>query len=120
MKRKRLLAVLLCLALAFSLMSVTALADGGESAGYCGVSAVRYVALESMVASANAQVEAYVLIAKLTPYDDVAWLLRQVDRTVAPVFAYADYIGAEIVCDYETHYIDGQYVDIDPIRIIKH
>ena len=48
-----------------------------------------------------------------------AWLLRQVDRTVAPVFAYAAYIGATVVCEYVAYEVDGQILMIDPIRVIK-
>jgi len=48
----------------------------------------------------------------------VAWLQNMVQTIVAPVFAYANSIGAVVVCEYTTYYIDGQYVLVDPLRVI--
>lgn len=120
MKKKRIISLLLCLALAFSLLSSVALADGGEPRD-CGdvFRFAQMLVLEGMVSAANAKVESMTACAKLTPYDDVDWLLWHVEATVRPVFAYAAAIGARVVCDYEMHYIDGRWVAIDPIRIIK-
>lgn len=75
--------------------------------------------LYRMVDNANRQVEKLVRIAQKTPYDDVDWLLASVDAVIAPVFAYAEMIGADVECTYTTYYIDGQYVDVDPLRVIN-
>lgn len=72
-----------------------------------------------MVDSANRSVERLVRIAQATPYDDVDWLLASVDAIVAPVFAYGDYIGVKVECTYVTYYIDGRYVDVDPLKVIN-
>ena len=68
--------------------------------------------------SANRQIEIAVKFAQLTPWNDVQWLLKTVDTIVAPVFSYANSIGAVVVCEYTTYYIDGQYVLVDPLRVI--
>ncbi len=77
------------------------------------------IALEIMVVQANAQIEYLVRRAQITPEDDVDQTLRQIDAIVARVFAYAESIGAVVGCDYVEYYIDGRYVLIDPIKIIR-
>ena len=74
--------------------------------------------LYRMVDAANRSIDRYVAFAQRTPYDDVAWLLYMVEITVDPVFAYADSIGATVVCEYVGYEVDGQTVLIDPIRVI--
>lgn len=71
------------------------------------------------VDNANKQIQVYIKVAMLTPHDDVDRLLDRVDATVKPVFAYAESIGATIACEYETYYIDGQTVMIDPLKVIN-
>ena len=75
--------------------------------------------LYDMVDQANEKIDRYVWIAKLTPYDDVDWLLWKVDRTVAPVFRYAQQIGATVVCEYRAEWIDGRSVYVDPLKVIN-
>ena len=74
--------------------------------------------LQSMVAKANRDIEHAVAKAQRTPENDVDELLAEVEAIVAEVKEYAESIGYGIACDYETYYIDGQYVVIDPLRII--
>lgn len=76
-------------------------------------------ALYAMVRTANAQVKALVRIAQITPYDDIDWLQYSVGVVTRPVFAYARMIGAEVLCTYKTYYIDGQYVEVDPLKVIN-
>ena len=71
------------------------------------------------VDNANTQIQIYTIVAILTPYDDVDWLLDRVDATVAPVFAYARSIGAEIACEYDCYLIDGRIVMVDPLKVIN-
>lgn len=75
--------------------------------------------LYRMVDNANRRVEQLVRVAQKTPYDDIDWLQASVAAVVAPVFAYADMIGAKVQCTYTTYYIDGRYVDVDPLRVIN-
>lgn len=75
--------------------------------------------LERMVSQANKRIEQLVKKAQKTPYDDVAQMLAEIDGIVAEVFAYAERIGATVVCEYVEYLVDGQYVLIDPIRIIR-
>lgn len=75
--------------------------------------------LQRMVDKANRDIEKAVRTAQKTPQNDIDWLLARVDAIVAPVFAYADSIGAKVQCTYTTYYIDGQYVDVDPLRVIN-
>lgn len=75
--------------------------------------------LEQMVDKANRDIEKAVRTAQKTPYNDIDWLQARVAAITAPVFAYAESIGAEVECSYTTYYIDGQYVDVDPLRVIN-
>lgn len=74
--------------------------------------------LQTMVDKANRDIDRAVAKAQRTPWNDVDELLAKVDAIVAGVQAYAASIGYGIACDYVTYYIDGQYVVIDPLRII--
>ncbi len=74
--------------------------------------------LENMVDKANKEIDKAVAKAQHTPEDDVAELLVKIDAIVAEVTAYAESIGCTVACDYTEYYIDGQYVLIDPLRVI--
>lgn len=76
-------------------------------------------ALFAMVDAANLAVKAQVKIAQGTPYDDVEWLLASTKATVAPVFAYAKLIGATVECEYDYYWVDGQWVAVDPLKVIN-
>ena len=124
--KKRLMALLICVLLL--VMIIPGVANAQGNGGGSPVSAVsmrqarysnaQFRILERMVATANRQIEVAVKFAQLTPWNDVSWLLNLVDSIVAPVFAYAKSIGALVVCEYTTYYIDGQYVLVDPLRVI--
>ncbi|MBR2053259.1 MAG: hypothetical protein IJ968_00020 [Clostridia bacterium] len=75
--------------------------------------------LEQMVDKANRDIEKAVRTAQKTPYNDIDWLQARVAAITSPVFAYAESIGAQVECTYTTYYIDGQYVDVDPLRVIN-
>ena len=123
--KKRLMALLVCVLLLVMVIPGVANAQGNDpspvksftisSARYSGA---EFKALERMVATANRQIELAVKFAQLTPWNDVAWLQSTVNAIVTSVFAYARSIGAVVVCEYTTYYVDGQYVLIDPLRVI--
>ena len=75
--------------------------------------------LYRMVNSANARIQLLVKIAQITPWNDVALLLYRIDQITGEVFAYANRIGAVVVCDYVEYKIDGQSVMIDPLRVVR-
>ncbi len=81
-------------------------------------SAIQLQKLENMVDKANREIDHAVAKAQRTPEDDVAELLVKIDAIVAEVTAYAESIGCTIECNYTECYIDGQYVLIDPLRVI--
>ena len=54
-----------------------------------------------------------------TEKDDVKQLLQQVKKIVHEVQSYAKKLGAEVGCEMETYFIDGQWVDIDPLFVIN-
>lgn len=123
--KKRLMALLVCVLLLVMVIPGVANAAGNDAAPINAVSVyqaryttAQFKVLERMVATANRQIEIAVKFAQLTPWNDIAWLLNLVDSIVAPVFAYAKSIGAVVVCEYTTYYIDGQYVLVDPLRVI--
>lgn len=123
--KKRLMALLVCVLLLVMVIPGVANAAGNDAAPINAVSVyqaryttAQFKVLERMVAAANRQIEIAVKFAQLTPWNDIAWLLNLVDSIVAPVFAYANSIGAVVVCEYTTYYIDGQYVLVDPLRVI--
>lgn len=124
---KRWIAALLSVLLVLSLLPGVASAKGHDEKGPAFKVSARAQAkaskqqktLERMVAQANKRIEQLVKKAQKTPYDDVDRLLRDVNRIVDEVFAYAAAIGAQLECVYVEYYIDGQYVLIDPIRIVR-
>lgn len=123
--KKRLMALLVCVLLLVMVIPGVANAEEIDAVAVSAVSAdqdkytdAEFAALERMVDSANRQIEKAVKTAQRTAENDVQELLAQVEAIVAPVFAYADSIGAVVVCEYTTYYIDGQYVLVDPLRVI--
>ena len=123
--KKRLMALLVCVMLLVMAIPAVANAQGNDpapvsvaSSMYARYTGAQLKVLERMVATANRQIELAVKFAQLTPWNDVAWLQSTVNAIVAPVFAYAKAIGAIVVCEYTSYYIDGQYVLIDPLRVI--
>ena len=123
--KKRLMALLVCVLLLVMVIPSVANAQGNDpapvsvaSSMYARYTAAQLATLERMVASANRQIEIAVKFAQLTPWNDIAWLQNLVESITAPVFAYANAIGAVVVCEYTAYYIDGQYVMVDPLRVI--
>ena len=123
--KKRLMALVICVMLLVMVSPSVANAAGNDPAPVRAVTALnarytnaQFAILERMVATANRQIAFAVKIAQFTPWNDVSWLLNLVDSIVAPVFAYANSIGAVVVCEYTAYYIDGQYVLVDPLRVI--
>jgi hypothetical protein len=119
--KKKLIAMLLCVTLIVA-FPATAFAQSSQPEARCLPSSheqAQAMRLYLMVMQANAEIELMVLWAKVTPYNDVPWLLREVERISDRVFDYAESIGAQVVCDYEPHQIDGQTVLIDPLRVVN-
>ena len=123
--KKRWMALLICVLLLVMMVPGIANAQGNDTAPVSAVSmryarynAAQFKVLERMVDVANRQIKIAVKFAQLTPWNDVAWLQNTVNAIVAPVFAYAKSIGAVVVCEYTTYYIDGQNVLVDPLRVI--
>ena len=123
--KKRWMALLICVLLLVMMVPGIANAQGNDASPVSAVSiryarytAAQFNALERMVDAANRQIEVAVKFAQLTPWNDVAWLLNVVQSIVSPVFAYANAIGAVVVCEYTSYYIDGQNVLVDPLRVI--
>ncbi len=123
--KKKLTAILVCVVLLVMVIPGVANAQGYDAspAGMVSMQSARYSdaqfrTLERMVDAANRQIEIAVMLAQITPWNDVPWLLAMVDNIVAPVFAYANAIGARVVCEYTLYQIDGQSVWIDPLRVI--
>ena len=124
--KKRLMSVLICVLLLVMIIPGVANAEGNYSGPRTAVSGLythytdaQFKVLERMVNQANRQIERAVKIAQLTPWNDVPQLMVTVDGIIAGVMAYANSIGAVVVCEYTTYYIDGQTVLIDPLRIIR-
>ena len=124
--KKRLMSVLICVLLLVMIIPGVANAEGNYGAPRATVSGlhtrytdVQFKVLERMVDQANKQIAREVKIAQRTPWNDVPQLLASVDTIVAGVKAYANSIGAVVVCEYTSYYIDGQTVMVDPLRIIR-
>ncbi len=109
---KRFLSALLCFALVVTMFMSTALAAEKQPTRY------EMYRLEAMVITANCQISAMVRTAQLTPWNDVRWLKRSTEATANSVKRYAASIGAEVECEYTSYWVDGQYVDIDPLRVV--
>ena len=123
--KKRFMALLICVLLLVMVIPGVANAQGNDkspvtmgSISNANYNNAQLMTLERMVATANRQIEIAVKFAQFTPWNDVSWLLSFVNSVVTPVFAYANSIGAIVVCEYTHYYIDGQNVMIDPLRVI--
>ncbi|MDO4582333.1 MAG: hypothetical protein Q4B96_07115 [Bacillota bacterium] len=75
--------------------------------------------VEQLVAEVNAKIEKMVAHAQATPQDDVAKLIKDVDKLIAKLHKIAAKAGVKLQCEYTEYFIDGQYVLIDPIRIVR-
>lgn len=112
---KKMFRMLLVLALVLTLTCSSAMACTESAAAQDKLNKTLYV----MVEAANVQVKVLVRVAQETPYNDVAWLKASTQAVVAPVFAYAKLIGATVECEYDHYYVDGQWVAIDPLKVIN-
>lgn len=124
---KRLLSALICFILVMAMIPAASYAMGNgtgtarvelqvhRNAGLT----LEGLKLQLMVELANREIVRLVKKAQATPWNDVPELLAKVDAIAARVFAYAQSIGAEVVCEYVEYYIDGQYVLIDPLRVVR-
>jgi hypothetical protein len=74
--------------------------------------------LNAMIDSANLKILVLVTIAQRTPWNDIKWLLKEVDEIIADVQRYAASIGVTVGCEYTKYWIDGQWVLVDPIIYI--
>ena len=123
MKRMKKIALILVVALLFSVVvlpiSASAASPKADVVAAQKGSSLQVVALYAMVYAANESIELAVRLAQLTPYNDVAALLRAVDAISSGVKAYAASIGAEVACEYTEYVVDGQLVLIDPLRVIN-
>lgn len=103
-----------------TIMAVLAMPLSASAAGVAHTATTKeLVTLYVMVEAANLTIKGLVKAAQYTPYNDVALLLLAVDCVVAPVFAYGEKIGVEVVCEYTEYEIDGQAVLVDPLRVIN-
>ena len=121
--KKRLMSILICVLLLVMVIPGVANAAGLDNSRVNVVASVQYnqdefAKLTKMVDKVNAKIVKAVYKAQQTPENDVDALLAYVDKLVAGVMDYANSIGATVVCEYTTYYIDGQYVLIDPLRVI--
>ena len=122
MKKRNIVCILLSVIVLMAAIPSVAFADGRTSTVKSVVPAATFaqeLKLRTMVLAANLQIYALVKIAQATPYNDVAWLLAMVDNITKPVFAYADAIGATVICEYDRHWIDGRWVYVDPLKVIN-
>jgi len=110
---KKLLQMLLMLLLVLSLTCSSVMAAPADK------TEKQYKKLCQMVDKANEKIDKLVEHAKKTEKDDVQWLLDKVEKEVTPVLAYAAQIGVEVECEVEVVMVDGQWVEIDPLKVIN-
>lgn len=126
---KRLLSALICFILVMAIIPTASYAAGNGAGGRAarielqvrrnaGLTLER-LKLQLMVELANREIALLVKKAQATPWNDVPELLAKVDAIASRVFAYAQSIGAVVACEYVEYYIDGQYVLIDPLRVVR-
>jgi len=113
MNVKKLLQMLLMLLLVLSLTCSSVMAAPADK------TEKQYKKLCQMVDKANEKIDKLVEHAKKTEKDDVQWLLDKVEKEVTPVLAYAAQIGVEVECEVEVVMVDGQWVEIDPLKVIN-
>ncbi|MCQ2406824.1 MAG: hypothetical protein MJ067_06395 [Oscillospiraceae bacterium] len=107
---KRMLCMLLALALVFSLLGTVAFAYEGHDPSY-------YKAV-SAVSATNCAISAAVKLAQATPYNDVLCLIISTEALAASCKSYVRSLGYDVRCEYETFIVDGISVRIDPLHVI--
>lgn len=107
---KKFVAAMLCVILMGTMLGAPALADPKH---------VDADTLKQMVASANQQILDLVHYAQSTEADDVAWMQREVRKVVQKVQSYAKKCRLEVACTYVSYYIDGRWVDVDPLMVVN-
>ena len=124
---KKMLSALVCFILVMAMIPAASYAMG-NGAGAARVElqvhrnaglTLERLKLQLMVELANREIARLVKRAQATPWNDVPELLAKVDAIASRVFAFAQSIGAEVACEYVEYYIDGQYVLIDPLRVVR-
>lgn len=118
MKRK-LIAIVLAVALVFSVACVGAYADNGGAKRMTLAQKLCYVAAELAVDSCNKLVEAAVRYAQATPKNDVAELIATTDYLLRDTVIVVNALGFQVECCYTEYTVDGQTVLIDPLRVIN-
>ena len=108
--KKKILTVLLTLALVFS-MATPAFACSG-SYDY------KYELATSIVDNCNNLIESMVAVAQWTPFNDIPALLLSVNTLVAATEGTVKALGFSVVCEYTEYVIDGRHVMIDPLRVV--
>lgn len=119
--KKKLVAVVLAIALVFSVTCVGAYADSPNSCRQrlSPVQQIAFLAAECAVDSCNRLVEIAVRRAQATPYNDVIPMLVTVNALIKEATIIANTLGFEVECCYTEYVVDGQTVLIDPLRVIN-
>jgi|GEM_PF-6953510 len=74
--------------------------------------------MEALVDWTNEQIEDAVARAQRTRKDDVALLKSQEALLVSNIKYWSKVTGIEVICEYVDYYVDGQWVSIDPLRVV--
>ncbi len=114
MKRKA-LAIMLVLVV---LMSACLPAFADSAVASC-LSKNNYRKAQQIVSSANLRILACVRTAQFTPYDDVAWMLRTTKAIASDAKYRVQRLGYEIYCEYVNYYVDGRWVEVDPLHVVN-
>ncbi len=115
---KKSLRVLAALLLMMILLCSTANA-AGVSEACLDERQANYLRVQAKVTSANAQILTLVRYCQLTPEDDVDWLLFRVECIANSARAYGERYGFAVECEYRWYWIDGRWVEIDPLKVIN-
>ncbi|MEG2003865.1 MAG: hypothetical protein RRY76_05150 [Clostridia bacterium] len=123
--KKRVLSMLFAVIMVVTLFTVSVSAApahvGAQTqvSNVCDKIAVSF--LQAVVKAANREIDVYVKIAMMTPYDDVDRLLSRVDAVVARVMTVAEMLDLDsysVECEYTYYQIDGRTVAIDPLKVV--
>mgnify|MGYP000999970641 CR=1 FL=1 len=74
--------------------------------------------MEALVDWTNREIESAVRYAQSTRKKDIDLLLSKEALLVANVRYWSRATGIEVLCQYTDYWVDGQWVSIDPLRVV--
>ena len=119
-----LLTVIMVMTMSFSAVVPAMACETGVSYGETGCSPlsltqyVRRLQAQAIVAAANLTIESMVRIAQCSPRPNIDALVNATNQISKKTQAACAAINVEVTCEAEWYWIAGQWIEIDPLRVV--